>query len=60
MLGFSSVNIFLAYTLTILSAVACVVYGILNWNKGGDPDEKELNQEKQWMKEEQELDKELG
>ncbi len=60
MLGFNSLSIFLAYFLTILAAVTCIVYGIKNWNTGGDPDEAELNQEKEWIKEEEELDKEMS
>lgn len=36
MLGFGSVEIALAFWLSIASAVLCVVYGIVNWNKTGD------------------------
>lgn len=36
MFGMGDFSIFLVYTLCILSAVACVVYGIINWNKGVD------------------------
>lgn len=38
MLGMGDFSIFAAYALCILSAIACVVYGIVNWNKGGEPD----------------------
>lgn len=34
MLGFGDFGIFSAYMLCILSALACVVYGMVNWNKG--------------------------
>jgi len=33
MLGFAGVSAFLAYLLTILSTVFCIVYGIVMWNK---------------------------
>jgi len=35
MLGFGSVEIALAFWLSIASAVLCVVYGIVNWNNSG-------------------------
>ena len=34
MLGIEDPGIYWAYILTILSSVLCVVYGIVNWNKG--------------------------
>lgn len=40
------VSIFLAYILCIAAAVACVVYGIVNWNKGAEPDEEDLKKDK--------------
>ncbi|MEW5774481.1 MAG: symporter small accessory protein [Thermodesulfobacteriota bacterium] len=36
MLGMGSGEMALAYWLTILSAVFCVVWGALNWNRGLD------------------------
>lgn len=37
MLGFGSVEIALAFWLSIASTILCVVYGIVNWNnKGGE------------------------
>ncbi|WP_277872925.1 symporter small accessory protein [Pseudodesulfovibrio cashew] len=36
MLGFGSVEIALAFWLSIASTLLCVVYGIVNWNKGGN------------------------
>ncbi|MFH1915197.1 MAG: symporter small accessory protein [Pseudomonadota bacterium] len=38
MMGLGSVEIALAFWLSIGSAVLCVVYGIVNWNnKGAEP-----------------------
>lgn len=34
MFGIHDIWIILAYVLCILSAILCVVYGIVNWNKG--------------------------
>lgn len=33
MLGFADPQIFLVYILCIISAMGCLIYGILNWNK---------------------------
>lgn len=46
MLGMGDFTIFAAYALCVLSAVVCVVYGIVFWNRGVDKDEPEV--EKQW------------
>ena len=35
MLGMDDGSVFAAYALCILSALLCVVFGIVNWNKGG-------------------------
>ncbi|MEA4894142.1 MAG: hypothetical protein VB064_02655 [Oscillospiraceae bacterium] len=40
MLGLTDVSICLAYLLSVGSAIFCVVYGVLNWNRDGS-DEKE-------------------
>jgi cytochrome b subunit of formate dehydrogenase len=47
----------LAFWLTILSALLCVVYGIINWNKG-DEESNEALLEK-WAKEEKEIEEAL-
>jgi len=33
MFGLNDLGILLAYSLSILSAVLCIVYGAINWNK---------------------------
>lgn len=52
MLGLGDFSIFAAYTLCILSAIACVLYGIINWNKGAD---KEDETDKAWSKTEKKI-----
>ena len=39
--GISDFSISLAYLLCILSTILCVVYGIINWNKGHDDEVQE-------------------
>lgn len=34
MIGIKDPGIILAYLLSVFSSVLCIVYGILNWNKG--------------------------
>ncbi|WP_324292101.1 symporter small accessory protein [uncultured Pseudodesulfovibrio sp.] len=36
MLGFGSVEIALAFWMSIGATVLCVVYGIVNWNNSGE------------------------
>ncbi|MCK9226994.1 MAG: hypothetical protein M0P30_04255 [Syntrophorhabdaceae bacterium] len=40
---------------TILSALFCVIYGILNWNRGSTEKEGDYREEIQWEREEIEL-----
>ena len=49
MLGIEDKWVFLAYSLSIISTLFCVAYGVLSWNKGDEPVKQE---DVQWMKEE--------
>lgn len=56
MLGFGDFGIFAAYSLCILSTLACVIYGLVNWNKGAE----ELSKaDKSWDKNEKDLAEKL-
>jgi hypothetical protein len=59
MLGLQGFWVPLGYILTILSAILCVVYGIVMWNKEGAIDKKEMAEEKKWQKDEVELETKL-
>lgn len=48
-LGIESPSVWLAYVLSLASAAVCVGYGIVNWNKGEEPVQKE---DVDWAKEE--------
>ena len=50
MFGFEGTGVLLAYILTILSAILCVVYGMMNWNKSGENEGKEVAEEVKWEK----------
>ncbi len=58
MLGLGDFSIFLAYVLCIASAVLCVVYGIINWNKGKEP-EGDIGKDKKWEDEDTEINEGL-
>lgn len=51
-------GIWFAYLLCILSGLACVVYGLLNWNKGDNSD-NQIKEELQWEKNENEVEANL-
>ncbi len=55
-LGIEDPQIWLAYVMCILAAIASITYGALNWNKGNI----EANSEdKKWAEEEEKLDREF-
>lgn len=59
MFGIPDIWISSAYILCILSAVLCVVYGIYNWNKGGDNEQQQVMEEQLWEKAEKEIEAKL-
>ncbi len=56
MFGIEDPQVWLAYLLCILSAVLCVVYGVINWNRG---DETVYAEDKKWVDGEKEIEEEL-
>lgn len=54
MLGIESAGVYWAYLGAILSAIACVIYGIINWNKG-QIDEEEIKKSAEWEEHEKEI-----
>lgn len=60
MLGFGDFYTFLAYVLLFASTIGCIVYGIINWNNGGEISVEEVEQEKKWLAEELEIDEEVS
>lgn len=58
-LGIPDISIWSAYILCILSAAACVIYGVINWNKGGNDETKQVEEEGKWEKVETEVTEKL-
>ena len=60
MLGIPDISNFLAYILCIASALLCIVYGIIMWNKGGGPEELvEIEEEERWQEKENMIEEKL-
>jgi hypothetical protein len=59
MLGIDDPGIYIVYLLTIASAILCVWYGAVNWNKGAENEEAEISEEMKWEAKEKELDENL-
>ena len=59
MLGIKDPWILTAYLLCFLSALACIIYGIINWNKGAENEEKEISEEENWEKVESTIEETL-
>ena len=61
MLGLGDLSVFAAYILCILSAVLCIVYGVVNWNRGGeDVGPEAAAEEARWDAEEKKIEEELS
>lgn len=59
MLGIKDPWILTAYLLCILSALACIIYGIRNWNKGAEHENEEISKKANWEKDETEIEETL-
>ncbi len=55
MFGITDPGIYWAYLLIFLCLAFSIIYGIINWNKGGESDEEEIMTDIQWEKKENEL-----
>ncbi|MDD1735868.1 MAG: hypothetical protein LUQ44_04975 [Methanothrix sp.] len=61
MLGIDDPWIWGVYLLCILSALLCLIYGAVNWNRGGELEAIEVKEEAAWEAGEEEMqEKELG
>jgi hypothetical protein len=60
-LGINDPWIWGVYLLCIISTLLCIIYGLMNWNKGRETEEKEISEEAAWEEKEEEMqEKELG
>ncbi len=59
MFGLGDFWVSLVFVLIILSTLLCIVYGVIYWNKDGEPTEEEIKEEIEWEKEEKEIEDKL-
>jgi hypothetical protein len=55
MFGIEDPWIITAYLLCVLSAIACVVYGLINWNKGTEKEPEQMKEEAAWEENEKNI-----
>lgn len=61
MLGIDDPWVWGVYLLCIFSTLLCVIYGIVNWNRGGEQESLQIEEEAAWETGEEEMqEKELG
>ena len=53
MLGIDDPGIYMGYIFAIRGLIACVVYGIMNWNKGRETDIEEIQKDLDWENKEE-------
>lgn len=59
MLGIDDFWIYIAYLLTVVVVIICVIYGIVNWNKGDKESAEELASDLAWLEHETEINDEF-
>lgn len=55
MLGLKDFNIFLVFSLCIICSIFCLLYGLINWNKGHEKESDEISEELIWEKAEDKI-----
>jgi len=59
MLGIHDPGIYLGYLFSILGLIACIVYGVLNWNKGRETDIDEIQKDLEWESKDEQTKSEI-
>ncbi len=60
MLGFADPLVAAVYLLMMGSALLCVIYGAINWNKEGEISQAEAAEERAWTSEELAIEKKIS
>jgi len=58
-LGINDPWIVAAYLLCIASTVLCVVYGLINWNRGSEKENEQIKEEAGWEEKEKQVEEAL-
>lgn len=59
MLGINDPGIYLGYLFSVLGLIACLIYGILYWNKGMEKDVSELEKDLDWEEKDNQFKSEI-
>lgn len=59
MLGINDPVIYVGYLLAVLSLIACIIYGIKNWNKGMETDTGEIQKDLEWEEKDEQIQGEI-
>jgi hypothetical protein len=59
MLGIDDPGIYMGYIFAILGLIACIVYGVMNWNKGMETDIEEIEKDLDWEEKDEQTKREL-
>jgi len=59
MLGINDPAIYLGYLMAIISLIACIVYGVINWNKGMEDDSTEIEKDLAWEDKDEQIKNEI-
>ncbi|HOJ77534.1 MAG TPA: hypothetical protein PLZ08_03780 [Bacillota bacterium] len=55
MFGIKDFWVYSAFVLCIASTLLCVIYGLLNWNKGLVEEEEQISEEARWELQEEKI-----
>ncbi len=59
MLGINDPAIYLGYLAAIISLIACIIYGIMYWNKGMENSEEEIKKDLDWENKDEQIKSEI-
>jgi hypothetical protein len=59
MLGIDDPGIYMGYIFAILGLIACIVYGVMNWNKGMETEIDEIQKDLEWEEKDEQTKSEL-
>lgn len=55
MFGIKDFWVYSAFVLCVASTLLCVIYGLLNWNKGLVEEEEQISEEARWEIQEEKI-----
>ncbi|NCB07555.1 MAG: hypothetical protein EOM73_05275 [Bacteroidia bacterium] len=59
MMGINDPGVYLGYLFAIFGLIACVVYGIIFWNKGMENDITEISKDLEWEEKDEQMNNEI-